>query len=69
MNRFLLIPKLKPEFKMAQPLPAFHEIPTAWRQPANVIETSGPRVKPKHFQTLLRPATSALVDATRNLTA
>jgi hypothetical protein len=31
MNRFLLMPKPKPEFKMVQPLPAFLGVPTTRR--------------------------------------
>jgi hypothetical protein len=34
MNRFLLMPKPKPEFKMVQPLPPFPDVPTAKRGPA-----------------------------------
>jgi len=39
MNRFLLMPKLKPEFKMAQPLPVFLGISTVKHDPAGAPET------------------------------
>jgi hypothetical protein len=38
MNRFLLMPKPKPEFKMVQPLPAFLGVPTAGRGSAGTPE-------------------------------
>ena len=42
MNRFYLMPKPKPEFKMAQPLPAFFEISTAGPNSAGAPETMAP---------------------------
>ena len=42
MNRFYLMPKSKPEFKMAQPLPAFFEISTAKHDPAGAPEALVP---------------------------
>jgi hypothetical protein len=38
MNRFYLKPNLKPEFKLAQPLPVFRGGPTAARGPADPPE-------------------------------
>jgi hypothetical protein len=38
MNRFVLKPNPKPEFKMAQPLPAFFGIPTVKRESAGATE-------------------------------
>jgi len=40
MNRFLLMPKPKPEFKMVQPLPAFIGVPTARRDFAGALESA-----------------------------
>ena len=45
MNRFLLMPKLKPEFKMVQPLPAFFEISTAKSDPAGAPEALAPGLR------------------------
>ena len=36
MNRFLFMPRLKPELKRAQPLPAFHGVPMTKREPAEM---------------------------------
>ena len=38
MNHFLMEPKLKPEFKMRQPLPAFPAVPVIKREPAGAPE-------------------------------
>jgi hypothetical protein len=45
MNRFYLMPKSKPEFKMAQPLPAFFEISTAKRDPAGAPKALAPGLR------------------------
>ena len=52
MNRFCLMPKPKPEFKMAQPLPAFFEISTAGRNSDGAREALAPVLKQNHLMTL-----------------
>jgi len=48
MNRFLLIPKLKPEFKMVQPLPAFLGISTVKPGSAAAPETLTRNLSPEY---------------------
>ena len=52
MNRFYLMPKSKPEFKMAQPLPAFFEISTAKRDPAVAPEALAPGLRQNNLTML-----------------
>jgi hypothetical protein len=69
MNRFLLMPKPKPEFKMVQPLPAFLGIPTAIRGSAGAPETVAQDLEPGHFPKLLLLAKTEFFTATRNMTS
>jgi hypothetical protein len=66
MNRFLLKPNPKPEFKMVQPLPAFLGFPTAKRESAGAPEVMV--LKPEDQPKLLMSAkTGPFAAAGRNM--
>jgi len=70
MNRFLLIEKLKPEFKMVQPLPAFLGVPTAVRSSGDASETATLDLKRRELPGILPPANSkSFTTAGRNMTS
>jgi hypothetical protein len=69
MNRFYLIPKPKPEFKMAQPLPVFFEISTAGTNFAGAPEALAPVLEQNHltmFQAAVKRESFTIV---RNVTS
>jgi len=69
MNRFLLMPKPKPEFKMVQPLPAFFEISTAGRNSVGAPEALAPVLEQNHltmFQAAVKRESFTIV---RNVTS
>ena len=67
MNRFLLMPKPKPEFKMVQPLPAFFEIPTAKRDPVGAPEALAPGLRQNDLPMLPAAAKMESFSAVRNV--
>lgn len=67
MNQFLLIPKLKPEFKMAQPLPVFVGIPTAKDNFTGVPETLAASLSQKDLPMLSTAAKMKSVTTIRNM--
>jgi hypothetical protein len=69
MNRFYLMPKPKPEFKMAQPLPAFFEISTARRNSAGAPEALAPVFKQNGLTILPAAAQRESFTAVRNVTS
>ena len=69
MNRFLLMPKLKPEFKMAQPLPAFLGISTVKHDPAGAPETLTRNLDRKDLPMLLAAAKMQSFTTNRNATS
>jgi hypothetical protein len=69
MNRFLLMPKPKPEFKMAQPLPAFFEISAAKRDPAGAPEALTPGLRQNNLTMLPAAAKMESFNAFRNVTS
>ena len=69
MNRFYLIPKPKPEFKMAQPLPAFFEISTAMTNFAGAPEALAPVLKQNGLTMLPAAAKRGSFTAVRNTTS
>ena len=69
MNRFLLMPKPKPEFKMAQPLPAIFVISTASRNAAGAPEALTPGLKQNGLTMLPAAAKRESFTAFRNVTS
>ena len=69
MNRFYLMPKSKPEFKMAQPLPAFFEISSAKRDPAGAPEALEPGLRQNNLTMLPAGVKLESFTAVRNVTS
>jgi hypothetical protein len=69
MNRFILIPKPKPEFKMVQPLPAFFEIPTARGNAAGAPAVLAPVLKQNGLTMLPAGAQGESFTAFRKVTS
>jgi hypothetical protein len=69
MNRFYLMPKPKPEFKMVQPLPAFFEISTAGRTSAGAPEAVAPVLKQNHLTMLQEAAKRVSFTSVSNVTS
>jgi hypothetical protein len=69
MNRFLLMPKPKPEFKMVQPLPPFFNMPTAGRGSASAPEVTAPDLESGRFPKILLSVKTEFGAATRNMTS
>ena len=66
MDRFLLMPKPKPEFKMVQPLPAFLGMSPTKRDPAGAPEAMAPGLRQGDLSKLLVPAKTESFTACRN---
>ena len=69
INRFYLMPKPKPEFKMAQPLPAFFEISPAMTNFAGAPEALAPVLKQNGLTMLPAAAKLESFTACRNVTS
>ena len=69
MNRFLLMPKPKPEFKMVQPSPAFPGVRTAKRGPAGAPEALAPGLRQNCLTMLPAAAKMESFNAFRNVTS
>jgi len=69
MNRFLLMPKPKPEFKLAQPLPAFPGVPTAKRGPSGAAAALTPGLRQNYLTMLPAAAKMDSFNACRNVTS
>ena len=67
MNRFYLMPKSNPEFKMAQPLPAFFEISNAKHDPAAAPEALEPGLRQNILTILPAGAKLESFTAVRNV--
>lgn len=63
MNRFLLMPKPKPEFKMAQPLPPLLGIPRGRNRSPRAPEAAAFCLDPTDSPGLFRPPTSESLTA------
>jgi hypothetical protein len=69
MNRFYLMPKPKPEFKMAQPLPPFTEISNARLSSIYAPIALAPVLKPNHLAMLPAGGKRESFAAFRNVTS
>jgi len=69
MNRFLLMPKPKPEFKMVQPLPAFLGIPTTRHDPTGAPEAMASGLRRNDLPMLPASAKMESFTTSRNVTS
>jgi hypothetical protein len=69
MNRFFLEPKLKPEFKLVQPLPVFLGVPATKRMPAWTPEAIALGLKSGDSPRLPLSLKPGSMEANRNVSA